>query len=219
LRRAALGVIRIVLENGLRLPLREAFVLAQRGEAIQLDDGRRNAIVGELLEFFADRLKAHLRDSGVRHDWITAVFSLTGEDDLVRLMARVDALGRFLGSSDGANLLTAYRRSANIVRIEERNDSARYDGAVEDTDLVQPEEMDLSQRLREVEKAAAQHLGSENFVGAMTALSALRMPVDAFFDKVTVNVDDAKLRTNRLRLLSQIRATMNRVADFSQIEG
>jgi glycyl-tRNA synthetase beta chain len=219
LRRAALGVIRIVLENGLRLPLREAFVLAQRGEAIQLDDGRRNAIGGELLEFFADRLKAHLRDTGVRHDWVTAVFSLTGEDDLVRLMARVDALGRFLGSSDGANLLTAYRRAANIVRIEERKDDARYDGPVDDTALAQAEELDLSRRLREVEKAAAEHLGSEDFVGAMTVLSALRMPVDAFFDKVTVNVDDAKLRTNRLRLLSQIRATMNRVADFSQIEG
>jgi glycyl-tRNA synthetase beta chain len=219
LRRAALGVIRLVLENRLRLPLREAFVLAWGGAAVPLDERRRDAVVAELLEFFADRLKAHLRESGVRHDLVTAVFSLTGEDDFVRLMARVDALDRFLATSDGANLLTAYRRAANIVRIEERKDGTRHDGAVEEGAFAQSEEVELSRHLRLARQGAAERLGSEDFVGAMTELSRLRAPIDAFFDKVTVNVDDAKLRANRLKLLSQIRATMNEVADFSQIEG
>jgi glycyl-tRNA synthetase beta chain len=219
LRRAALGVIRLVLENKLRLPLRQAFELAWRGKAVAIDEVRRDVVIGELLEFFADRLKAHLREAGVRHDLVTAVFSLTGEDDFVRLMARVDALGRFLTSGDGANLLTAYRRAANIVRIEERKDKTRYDGAVDEKALAQPEETELGRRLREASESAAKRLGTEDFAGAMAALSALREPVDAFFDKVTVNADDAKLRANRLKLLSQIRMTMNQVADFSQIEG
>lgn len=219
LRRAALGVIRLILENNLRLPLRQAFGLAWRGAAVPVDEKRRDKVIGELMEFFADRLKAHLREKGVRHDLVSAVFSMSGEDDLVRLMARVDALGKFLGSDDGANLLTAYRRAANIVRIEEKKDSARHDGPVDDAALNQAEEATLSRRLREVGQGAGEFLAREDFVASMTALSALRGPVDAFFDHVTVNVDDARLRSNRLRLLSQIRATMNRVADFSQIEG
>jgi glycyl-tRNA synthetase beta chain len=219
LRRAALGIIRLILENGLRLPLRQAFELAYQGEAVKIDSARRDAVIGELLEFFADRLKAHLREKGVRHDLVSAAFSLTAEDDLVRLMARVEALGRFLGTDDGANLLTAYRRAANIVRIEEKKDGVRHDGVVDEAALAQAEEIELSRRLKAVWKEAGEKLDREDFVAGMTALAALRAPIDAFFDKVTVNADDAKLRANRLKLLSQIRATMNRVADFSEIEG
>ncbi len=137
----------------------------------------------------------------------------------MRLLARVDALQRFLGTDDGANLLTAYRRAANIVRIEERKDGTAYDGAPDAAALVEAEETELLGRLREAEAGVAQALAGEDFVAAMSALAALRRPVDAFFDKVTVNADDPALRANRLRLLSQIRATMNQVADFAEIEG
>ena len=219
LRRAALGVIRLILENGLRLPLRPAFDLAARGKAVGLDERRRNATISELIEFFADRLKVHLRDKGVRHDLVNAVFSLSGEDDLVRLMARVEALGSFLGTDDGKNLLTAYGRAANIVRIEEKKDKASYDGAVDSAALTEGDEIALGKRLAEVGTKAGTLLENEDFVAAMGLLATLRGPVDAFFDNVTVNASDAKLRANRLRLLSQIRATMNRIADFSQIEG
>jgi glycyl-tRNA synthetase beta chain len=219
LRRAALGIIRLILENGLRISLRAAFDLARRGAAVPLDERRREGVIAELLEFFADRLKAHLREKGVRHDFVSAVFSLSGEDDLVRLLDRVDALRRFLDTDDGANLLTAYRRAANIVRIEERKDKLRHDGPVDTSALVQPEEATLQRRLEEVGRGAGDLLEREDFVAAMTALSGLRGPIDAFFENVTVNVDDSRLRSNRLRLLSQIRATMNRLADFSQIEG
>jgi glycyl-tRNA synthetase beta chain len=219
LRRGALGIIRLILENGLRLPLRTAFDFAWQGAALGVNEERRDAVIDELVAFFADRLKVHLREKGVRHDLVGAAFSLSGEDDLVRLLSRVDALGQFLQSDDGANLLTAYRRAANIVRIEERKDRASYEGAADPAVLTQPEEVELARRLREVGRDAGKSLKDEDFVAAMTALAALRGPVDAFFDNVTVNADEPKLRTNRLRLLSQIRATMNQVADFSQIEG
>ncbi len=219
LRRAALGVIRLILENRLRLPLREAFARARSGAAVPIEERAAAKVSEELVAFFADRLKAHLREQGVRHDLVSAVFSLTGEDDLVRLLARVDALQRFLGTDDGANLLTAYRRAANIVRIEERKDKAAYDGAPDEAALVQPEEIALLDRLRTAEADTAAALDAEDFVRAMSALASLRQPVDAFFDRVTVNADEAALRANRLRLLSQIRATMNRVANFAEIEG
>ncbi len=172
----------------------------------------------DLLPFIADRLKVHLREEGVRHDLIAAVFALTEEDDLVRLLARVDALANFLGSEDGANLLIAYRRAANIVAIEQRK-GGWTDGAV-DADLLRLDaERDLASRLDETESRAAATLEREDFGQAMAALASLRRPVDEFFDKVTVNADDRALRENRLRLLSRIRAVMNQVADFSQIEG
>jgi glycyl-tRNA synthetase beta chain len=219
LRRAALGVIRLIVENELRLPLgtivRKAdFLLAEQ----------RSGMTGylkaqELLDFFADRLKVALREKGVRHDLISAVFALGGEDDLVRLLARVDALKRFLDSEDGANLLVAYRRASNIVRIEEKRDGKTYDSGVEGTLLRQDEEKALHQALAASGEAGGRALDHEDFTGAMAALARLRRPVDAFFDKVTVNCEDADLRANRLRLLSEIRATLNRVADFSQIEG
>jgi glycyl-tRNA synthetase beta chain len=227
LRRAALGVIRLVLENGLRLNLMTAFAVAMRlyqEENIGLRDkthaaeDARDAAV-DLLGFFADRLKVHLRDSGVRHDLIAAVFALGGEDDLVRLMARVDALAKFLASDDGENLLVAYRRAANIVRIESRKDKTVYDGAVREDLLQQDEERALFDNFAEAVKDAEDALAGERFDGAMQAMARLRQPVDAFFDKVTVNADDPALRENRLRLLSRFGTTLDRIADFSQIEG
>jgi len=171
------------------------------------------------MAFFADRLKVVLRDQGVRHDLVDAVFALGGEDDLVRLLARVKALQAFVGSEDGANLLTAYKRASNIVRIEEKKDGHAYDQPVDAALLQQAEEKDLFGALTDAAASAKPLLEKEDFTGTMAALARLRGPVDAFFDKVTVNADDAGLRANRLRLLSQIRATLNAVADFSRIEG
>jgi glycyl-tRNA synthetase beta chain len=173
----------------------------------------------ELLEFFADRLKVALREKGVRHDLVAAVFALGGEDDLVRLLARVEALQKFIESADGANLLVAYRRAANIVRIEEKKDKASFDAAADPAKLTEAEEKALHAALGAVEGKVAAAIEREDFAAAMAAMASLRRPVDAFFDKVTVNADDAGLRTNRLRLLAHIRATLDRVADFSKIEG
>jgi glycyl-tRNA synthetase beta chain len=214
LRRAALGVIRLVLENRLRLPLARMF--AQAYESL----GRMGKDPApDLLAFFADRLKVHLRERGVRHDLIAAIFALGGEDDLVRLLARVDALARFLASEDGANLLTLYRRAANIVRIEERKDETRYEGAPDERLFAQPQETALALRLGETGGRAATALAQEDFAGAMETLSTLRAPVDEFFERVTVNCEDRARRANRLRLLARIRDTLNVVADFSLIEG
>ena len=215
LRRAALGVIRIVVENKLRLPLRTFFKEA------------------DLLDFFAERLKVQMRDKGVRHDVIDAVFAggvsaegrntVGNEDDLVRLLARVEALQSFLGTDAGKNLLTGYGRAANIVRAEERKDKslAAKIANVPDVALLElAEEKAVASALAEVERTVKPALQQENFSGAMQALAGLRAPIDAFFDKVTVNVQDKPdLRLNRLKLLNQIRATMDAVADFSKIEG
>ncbi len=214
LRRAALGVIRLIVENGHRLPLVALFE-----EAAQKLGNKGKADSGELLAFFADRLKVTLREKGVRHDLIDAVFALGGEDDLVRLLARVEALGAFLGSNDGANLLVAYRRAANILRIEEKKDGRAYDGTPDASKLAQAEEKSLSEALASVRGELDPLLAREAFGDAMGLLARLRGPVDAFFDKVTVNAPEADLRENRLKLLAQIRATLNTVADFSRIEG
>ncbi|MBM3506830.1 MAG: glycine--tRNA ligase subunit beta [Alphaproteobacteria bacterium] len=219
LRRAALGVIRLVVENKLRLPLAKAFDAAMRGYAPDVRGKWSDALRGDLLTFFADRLKVHLKERGVRHDLISAVFALTAEDDLVRLLARVEALQQFLASEDGADLLVAYRRAANIVRIEEKKDSASHRGEVDAAALQQGEERTLTQALGEARKGVAGDLAKEDFADAMRALARLRGPVDAFFDNVTVNADDAKLRANRLRLLGQITAVLEQVADFAKIEG
>ena len=209
LRRAALGIIRLILENKLRLPLIQAFQLARPSNA---DPSRA------LLAFFADRLKVHLKEQGVRHDLIAAVFAL-GEDDLARLMKRTEALAAFLKSEDGANLLTAYRRAANILRIEEKKDNAAYSGVPRPDLLQAPEERQLDKALNAATVKSAAALKAEDFSASMAVLAGLRSPIDRFFDKVTVNTDDKELRENRLRLLSQIRDTLNLVADFSLIEG
>jgi len=203
LRRAALGVIRLILENKLRLPLAPVF-------GAQADD---------LLAFFADRLKVHLRERGMRHDLVDAVFALGGQDDLVLLVARAGALDVFVRSDDGTNLLAAYKRAVNILRIEEKRDGKSYDRHADPAGFRQDEERTLFDRISEVAAEADDAVKREDFTAAMTAMARLRAPVDAFFDKVTVNADDAELRVNRLLLLSQIRATLETVADFSKIEG
>ncbi len=215
LRRAALGIIRLILENRLRLGLLAVFETAQRGIAGNRDVAQ---VRHDLLTFFADRLKVALRDQGVRHDLIAAVFAL-GEDDFVRLVDRVRALSAFIESDAGSNLLIAYRRAANIVRIEEKKDDTQFSDAPAKSKLVELEEKALYEAIREAGSAADKALAAEDFGGAMDALAALRGPVDAFFEKVTVNAEDGDLRANRLRLLTSIKAILDRVADFSMIEG
>ena len=219
LRRAALGVIRLIVENKLRLPLLTLFRSSWDSFEGIGADARRDETLADLIAFFADRLKVTLREQGVRHDLITAVFALGGEDDLVRLLARVAALDGFLASEDGANLLTAYRRAANIVRIEEKKDGRSHGGEAEEALLQAGEETALHAALTHASHAAEETLAREDYAAAMHGLSGLRQPVDAFFDEVLVNVEEAAVRENRLRLLSQIVGTLDRVADFSQIEG
>ncbi|MGE5537300.1 MAG: glycine--tRNA ligase subunit beta [Gemmatimonas sp.] len=219
LRRAALGVIRIVLENDLRLPLAKAFRSSERTYEESAPGRLGESQVGDLLAFFADRLKVALREKGVRHDLIDAVFSLGGEDDLVRLVARVNAIDGFLKTADGVNLLVAYRRAANIVAIEEKKDKVAYGGDVDEARLAAGEEKRLVQALAVARMGIDAALVKEDFVGAMEVLAALRPAVDIFFDKVTVNADDRDLRANRLRLLAAIRDIMNRIADFATVEG
>jgi len=218
LRRAALGTIRLVLENRLRLPLREAFRQALAGFGDQFAGVDAAALGSELLAFFADRLKVHLKDVGVRHDLISAVFAAAEEDDLVRLLAKVEALRAFLATDDGANLLTALRRASNIVRIEERRDRRSYAGQPDERRLEADEEQTLFFRLTTVGNDIAAALEREAFGEAMAALARLREPVDAFFDRVTVNAEDPQLRENRLYLLGQIRSALAAIADFSLIE-
>jgi glycyl-tRNA synthetase beta chain len=210
LRRAALGVIRLVLESGIRC-----------GLLAVVNRHRRNigSTAHDLLAFFADRLKVHLRDQGARHDLIDAVFALEGQDDLLMIVRRVEALGRFLDTDDGKNLLVGTKRAANILRIEEKKDNRSFDGAPVIGLFKQDEERALAAALDGARTAAAAAIAKEDFEGAMAALARLRAPVDAFFDKVTVNADDVRLRENRLKLLSAIRDATRQVADFSKIEG
>jgi glycyl-tRNA synthetase beta chain len=216
LRRAALGIIRLILENKLRLGLRAVLEQSYKDYAL---GNTPQPVVGLLMDFFADRLKVALKEQGVRHDLITAVFALGDEDDLVRLMERVEALKDFVESEDGVNLQTAYKRAANIVRIEEKKDGVQYRGEVDRLMLVLPEERDLAIDLDEAQFRIPTEIQSGNFSYAMRSIALLRPRVDAFFDKVTVNDKDPKLRANRLRMLSAINATLSAVADFSKIEG
>jgi glycyl-tRNA synthetase beta chain len=217
LRRAAQGIIRIILENKLRISLTnvlsrgvEVFISAAGDTPISISQ-----TVQTLMYFFGDRLKVHLREQGVRHDLISAVLMLR-EDDLVRLCARVEALRAFLDADDGANLLIAYRRASNIVRIE--TEKGGWEPG-EILSLRESAERYLSEALDEYGGQAKKFVDDEKFQEAMAALAKLRRPVDEFFEHVTVNVDDRQLRENRLRLLSRIPATMKQIADFSQIEG
>jgi glycyl-tRNA synthetase beta chain len=280
LRRAALGAIRIILQNELRfgerpslfvqglmvnqsfaaidgyrgddpalVKLREArrsgadpwggFRIERRPDGIEITTFKSNdpqldaeiekghveisfpaytAAYG-VLYFLADRLKVALREKGVRHDLIDAVFALGDEDDLVRLVRRVEALQAFLKTDDGANLLVGYRRAANILKIEEKKDKCEYRDAPDVSALVQTEEKSLENALLAAKEAVGKALEREDFAGAMGEMAKLRAPVDRFFDKVTVNADDKKLRENRLKLLAQIVATAHQVADFSKVEG
>jgi glycyl-tRNA synthetase beta chain len=264
LRRAALGVIRIVLENDLRLPLGPVFgrhfarvQLAQHlaqltmeaqglypqdqdfgwikdpvefakrmpVAAAQEEDKRAlyleqlEKTADDLLSFFADRLKVHLREKGARHDLIDAVFALGGQDDLALIVKRVEALDAFLKTDDGATLLAGVKRASNILAIEEKKDKTSHAGDYDLNLLKEKSELALAAAIESVKQDTVAAINVENFRGAMNALAELRAPVDAFFEHVTVNADDPALRKNRLHLLSQIRAATLGVADFSKIAG
>jgi glycyl-tRNA synthetase beta chain len=262
LRRAALGIIRIILENDLRLPvlklirfpLVDAYVESHmRYENIMMTLEFANAapvagrvrglfrdriveqpsheltldrdalaelreIESSLLLFLADRLKVQLREQGARHDLVDAVFALEGQDDLLMVVRRVEALGKFLDTDDGKNLLAGYKRATNIIRIEEKKDGRTYTEAPYPR-LFQPEEWALVKAIVVAKEEASAAVAREDFAVSMGAIARLRPAVDTFFDKVTVNVDDAELRANRLRLLNEIREATLAVADFSKIEG
>ena len=258
LRRAALGVIRIVLENDLRLPILKWVRMALRLLVMQRASNEMTAAnvgrieVGlladmfnedierklqeiksnwleaskripqdssDLLSFFADRLKVHLREKGARHDLIDAVFALGGQDDLALIVKRVEALDAFLKTDDGANLLSGVKRASNILTIEEKKDKTSYTADYEFKRLEAKAEIALAAAIESVNQDTVAAINVENFTGAMNALAELRKPVDDFFDQVTVNADDPELRKNRLHLLSQIRAATLGVADFSKIAG
>jgi glycyl-tRNA synthetase beta chain len=235
LRRAALGVIRIIRENDLRLNLLSALDFAVieieqmlaaasgrpplRSELPFGTSGRRGQPCSvELLDFLADRLRVQLRAEGARHDVVAAAFGAGGEDDFIRLLARADALRGLVESDTGANLLAAYKRAQNILRIEEKKDGP-HSGAIDAALLTAPEEAALAAALDRAEPAALAALAEEDYGGAMSALAALRAPLDDFFDRVTVNDAVPERRRNRLRLLARLRTAMDAVADFSRIEG
>ena len=199
LRRSALGVIRIILDKNLRLPL--------------------TFCGDDLIAFFADRLKVHLKEQGKRHDLIDAVFALGNQNDLLMVTKRVEALSNFLETEDGRNLLAGVKRASNILRIEEKKDGKSFDGDVNISQLIKGEEKALHTAITQALGQVRRALREEDFAGAMTALAKLRVPVDAFFEGVTVNDKDATFRENRLRLLNHIRAATAEVADFSRIEG
>jgi glycyl-tRNA synthetase beta chain len=260
LRRAALSVIRLIIENELRLKLNSPLLFAaedvgdhirdkqldrQFKAAAELDEAlggdsrvdefmerdssrspdafgrsesKTNAVLRDLLSFFADRLKVQLREQGARHDLVDAVFALGGQDDLLMVVRRVEALGKFLETDDGKNLLAGTKRASNILAIEEKKDKRSFDGAPDAALYSLGEEKTLAKAIDEVKAEAGAAVAKEDFAGAMSALAKLRPAVDAFFDKVKVNDDDAKVRENRLKLLNEIRAATRAVADFSKIQ-
>jgi len=263
LRRAALGVIRIILENKVRLPLMMILIpahieirdelkhqkLDRLADALKKlrDDGlaerradrllrgfekvafppelsneevdRALDEIHDLRSFINDRLEVLLREQGARHDLAKAVFEAADEDDLVLIVRRVEALEKFLDTEDGRNLLASYKRATNIIRIEEKKDARDYIGKSDPQFYRSPEEWDLSRAIEGATAEAGAAVAREDLAAAVRAMAKLRPHVDAFFDKVTVNVDDKPLRENRLRLLNEIRAATRAVADFSKIEG
>jgi len=214
LRRAALGIIRLILENEVRISLREVLVFAHGLYAALPTDA--TTVASELALFFADRMKNHLRDKGVGHDRITAAFR-GADDDLYRVEARAKALDAFLASDDGRNLVVAYRRAANIARIEGQKDGTDYISTRHDFTGGLTEENALSDALTQVKAETA--AAGEDFTAAMGSMAKLRAPVDAFFDKITVNSNVPEERLRRLGLLGRICDLMNNTADFSAIEG
>src|SRR5581483_9547123 len=247
LRRAALGALRIILNNSLRLQLfrllfaHSAVVKGQisgwpdlaypelmdigsakfasfldaknivretreHGAPEGLSLGNLAPAVGDLMVFFADRLKVQLREHGARHDLVDAVFALEGQDDLLMIVRRVEALAAFLDTDDGKNLLAGTKRASNILAIEEKKDRRAFDGAPDPSLYSLAEEKALAKAIEQVKSEASAAVAKEDFAGAMSAMAKLRPAVDAFFDKVKVNDDDPKVRENRLKLLNQIRA-------------
>jgi glycyl-tRNA synthetase beta chain len=245
LRRAALGIIRTLVTNNIRLRLwnvfsnstaiyrqsKNAHVIAgvdswiaqgqKPGESVR--DTVERVVKGlnasGLQAFFADRLKVQLREQGARHDLVDAVFALEGQDDLLMVVRRVEALGKFLDTDDGKNLLAGTKRASNILAIEEKKDKRTFDGAPNAALYSLGEEKALAKAIDQAKKEAGSAVAKEDFAGAMTAMAKLRPAVDAFFDKVKVNDDDPKVRENRLKLLNEIRSATRAVADFSKIEG
>jgi glycyl-tRNA synthetase beta chain len=218
LRRAALGVIRIILENRLALPLKTLFRSALSLQIVQAPSERNPA--EELMQFFVDRLKVYLREQGVRHDLVAAVFAKGGDDDLVRVLNKVEALRGFLSQEDGGNLLVAYRRANNIVRAEMKKSPDLKLGEVDGSLIALDEERALVTALGELGREVSGKTQDEaDFRHYLATLARLRAPVDVFFEKVTVNADDTAVRRNRLSLLSAVAGSMDRIADFSQIEG
>jgi glycyl-tRNA synthetase beta chain len=217
LRRAALGVIRILIENGARLRLGHVSYLAMNGYPLVVGKEKREALFADLLSFFHDRLKVYLRDQGARHDLIDAVIT-PDADDLLTVVRRVEALGKLLDAEDGRNLLAGTKRAANILAAEEKKGTA-VAAAVDPILFREDAEKKLFGAIGQVEAQAGEAIAKEDFSGAMVALSTLREPVDMFFDKVLVNDDDTAVRANRLALLSRIRTATDRVADFSKIAG
>jgi glycyl-tRNA synthetase beta chain len=218
LRRAALGVIRLIVQNQRRLRLSDWFKKGlglYLGAEISGDDAKAS----DLLSFVIERLKVQLREQGARHDLVDAVFALKGQDDLFLIVRRVEALGKFLDTEDGKNLLAGYKRASNILRIEEKKEIKIYAGGPNRDLYKQSEEETLAFEIERAKLGTARAIANEDFEGAMSHLSRLRPFVDTFFDKVTVNVDDKALRENRLKLLNEIRAATRAVADFSKIEG
>ncbi len=220
LRRAALGVIRICLENDLRLGLRTTVEAAHSFHSEQGHVPPKQAeLADDLLSFFADRLKVHLREEGMRHDLIDAVFALGGQDDIALIVKRVAALSAFLATDDGENLMAGARRAANILAIEEKKDGKTYNGAPDGKLLKEPAERALEAAIAKVKFDTGAAIDVENFAGAMRALAELRAPVDEFFEHVKVNDDTPGIRANRLKMLAEIRAATLTVADFSKIAG
>ncbi|MBX3490544.1 glycine--tRNA ligase subunit beta [Parvibaculum sp.] len=224
LRRAALGIVRILLERKVRFRLRRALDDAN----VQFGSwgpGQFGSVTHDaVFTFIIERLKVYLRDRGARHDLVDAVFSLDMNsrplDDLVLIVNRVEALSEFLNTEDGKNLLAGYKRATNILRIEEKKDGeGAFDAAPDASLFAQDEEKSLAAAIAAATKDAKAAVAREDFAAAMSALAKLRAPVDAFFDKVTVNADDAGVRANRLKLLAQIRSALHEVADFSKVEG
>lgn len=216
LRRAALGVIRLIAENALRLSLMKVAASALAGLSVNSADAQK--LPSDLLAFFADRLKVQLREQGARHDLVDAVFALGGQDDLLMIVRRVEALGKFLESDDGKNLLAGTKRAGNILSIEEKKNKRSFDGAPDAALYSLGEEKALAKAIDEVKAEASAAVAREDFAAAMSAMAKLRPPVDAFFDKVRVNDDDPKVRENRLKLLNEIRSATRAVADFSKIQ-
>jgi glycyl-tRNA synthetase beta chain len=226
LRRAALGVIRTILDQELRIKLTPIFQDAYfvgsgvKGvHAVSVDAKGEEIWRTDLLSFFADRLKVYLKEQGARHDLIDAVFALGNQDDLVMIVKRVEALSSFLETDDGKNLLAGVKRASNILKIEEKKDGKAHDGDVHINQLIKGEEKALHSAITQAVGQARRAVEQEDFEGAMAAIARLRAPVDAFFEHVTVNDKDATFRENRLRLLNRIRAATAEVADFSKIEG
>jgi glycyl-tRNA synthetase beta chain len=235
LRRAALGIIRIILENRLSVPLAEVlgsalshYPRSMFHESSDENKGLLKKIAGnhvkpadvqrELLEFFIDRLKVVLKGSGVRHDYIAAVFGHGGQDDLLRVTRRAASLAKFLATEDGANLLAAYRRAANIVGIEEKKDNVNYKGSPSKLLLEEESEKILFEGMADIKGDIKKLLKEDHFESAMALLAKLRGPIDTFFEQVKVNSDKPDVRKNRLLILSQMRELVDDIADFSKVE-